>query len=140
MQAIYDMAKLTQPDDASLSDLAIVAVGGYGRGLLAPGSDVDLLFLLPGTSDSGQRKTVETMLYVLWDLKQKVGHSTRSLDECLRQARADMTIRTSLLEARLLDGSDTLFDRFRVRFDKEIVAKSASDFVSAKLAERDAQN
>jgi [protein-PII] uridylyltransferase len=139
VQAIYEMARLTQPGATASLNLSIVAVGGYGRGLLAPGSDIDLLFLLPDGSDVGQKKIVEAMLYVLWDLKQKVGHSTRSLDECLRQARADMTIRTSLLEARLLDGNETLFDRFRSRFDKEIVAKSASDFVSAKLAERDAR-
>jgi [protein-PII] uridylyltransferase len=112
-------------------------VGGYGRGMLAPGSDIDLLFLLPEAPDTGNKKIIETMLYVLWDLKQKVGHSTRSLDECLRQGRDDMTIRTSLLEARLLHGDEALFERLRVRFDKEIVAKSASEFVAAKLAERD---
>jgi len=137
--SIYDIAKLTQPGSAASSNLAIVAVGGYGRGLLAPGSDIDLLFLLPDSSDVGQRKIVETILYVLWDLKQKVGHATRSLEECLRQARADMTIRTSLLEARFLDGDETLFDRFRARLDKEVLAKNSSDFVSAKLAERDAR-
>ena len=137
--SIYEAARLTQPGGVVSSNLAIVAVGGYGRGLLAPGSDIDLLFLLPNSTDVDQRKIVETMLYFLWDLKQKVGHATRSLDECLRQARADMTIRTSLLEARFLDGDETLFDRFRARFDKEVVAKNASDFVSAKLAERDAR-
>ena len=79
------------------------------------------------------------MLYVLWDLKQKVGHATRSIEECLKLARADMTIRTTLLEARLIMGDEALFDRLRVRFDKEIVAKTASEFVAAKLAERDAR-
>src|SRR6202789_3021712 len=70
--------------------MTVVATGGYGRGLLAPGSDIDLLFLLPETPDPGNKKIIETMLYVLWDLKQKDGHSTRSLDECLKQAREDM--------------------------------------------------
>jgi [protein-PII] uridylyltransferase len=115
----------------------IVAVGGYGRGLLAPGSDIDLLFLTPDGADSAAHKTVETVLYVLWDLKQKVGHSTRTIDECLKQARADMTIRTSLLEARLIDGDPKLFATLQNRFDKEIVAKTASEFVAAKLSERE---
>ena len=80
--------------------LSIVAVGGYGRFTLAPGSDIDLLFLLPYKQTPWGESVVEAMLYVMWDLRQKVGHSTRSVDECIRQARADMTIRTSMVEAR----------------------------------------
>jgi len=80
---------------------------------------------------------VEAMLYVLWDLKLKVGHATRSVEECLREAGADMTIRTSLLEARFLFGARELFDSLVERFDKEIVAPSAPAFVDAKLKERD---
>ncbi len=117
--------------------MAIAAVGGYGRGALAPGSDIDLLFLLPTRPTPASEKLVETMLYMLWDLRQKVGHSTRSIGECMRQAKADMTIRTSLLEARFILGDQALFDEMRKRFDEEIVAKSAHDFVAAKLAERD---
>ncbi len=89
----------------------IVAVGGYGRGMLAPFSDVDLLFLLPDKTPPGVEKVVEAMLYVLWDLKLKVGHATRTVDECLNQARADMTIRTALLEARFITGDKALFER-----------------------------
>ena len=105
----------------------IVAVGGYGRGMLAPGSDIDLLFLIADKQDAARREAVETMLYVLWDLKQKVGHATRTIDECLRQARADMTIRTSLLEARLDHAATqrSCSRRCSARFDKEIVAKTA---------------
>ena len=66
--------------------LAIAAVGGYGRGTLAPGSDIDLLFLLPYKQTAWGESVVEAILYILWDLRQKVGHSTRSVDECLRQA------------------------------------------------------
>jgi [protein-PII] uridylyltransferase len=117
--------------------MAIAAVGGYGRGALAPGSDIDLLFLLPTKPTPASEKLVETMLYMLWDLRQKVGHSTRSIGECMRQAKADMTIRTSLLEARFILGDQALFEEMRKRFDEEIVAKSAHDFVAAKLAERD---
>src|ERR1700722_18024639 len=117
--------------------MAVAAVGGYGRGALAPGSDVDLLFLLPTKPTPGSEKLVETMLYMLWDLRQKVGHSTRSIGECIRQAKADMTISTSLLAARFILGDKPLFEEMRKRFDEEIVAGPAHDFVAAKLAERD---
>ena len=116
---------------------SIVAVGGYGRGMLAPGSDIDLLFLLPHKPSQAVQKIVEALLYVLWDLKQKVGHATRTVDECLKQARADTTIRTTLLEARLVTGDKALFETLQTRFDKEIVARTAAEFVGAKLAERD---
>ncbi len=125
------------PDPKRSALPTIVAVGGYGRGMLAPFSDVDLLFLLPAKGAQGIEKVVEAILYVLWDLKLKVGHSTRSIDECLKQARADMTIRTTLLEARLIVGDKALFDTLEMRFDKEIVAKTAPEFVAAKLAERE---
>ena len=115
----------------------IVAVGGYGRGMLAPFSDVDVLFLMPDKSPPGMEKVVEALLYVLWDLKLKVGHATRTVDECLKQARADMTIRTTIVEARLITGDSALFETLRTRFDKEIVAKTAAEFVAAKLAERE---
>jgi [protein-PII] uridylyltransferase len=117
--------------------LAVVATGGYGRGTLAPGSDVDLLFLLPYKQTAWSESVVEAMLYVLWDLKLKVGHATRSVADCLREAGADMTIRTSLLEARFLFGDRALYDTLIGRFDQEIVATSAPDFVDAKLKERD---
>ena len=115
----------------------IVAVGGYGRGMLAPYSDVDVLFLMPDKTQPGVEKVVEALLYVLWDLKLKVGHATRTVDECLKQARADMTIRTTLLEARFITGETALFGKLMTRFDKEIVAKTAAEFVAAKLAERE---
>ena len=117
--------------------LSVVAVGGYGRGTLAPGSDIDLLFLLPYKQTPWGESVVEAILYVLWDLRLKVGHATRSVDECLRQAKADMTIRTSILEARFILGDETLFETLRSRFDKDIVAKTAREFVTAKLAERE---
>ena len=105
--------------------LCVVAVGGYGRFTLAPGSDIDLLFLLPYKQTPWGESVVEAMLYVLWDLRQKVGHATRSVDECIRQARADMTIRTSMVEARFIGGDRALFDELQTRFDKEIVQKTA---------------
>jgi [protein-PII] uridylyltransferase len=122
---------------SSSERLAVVAVGGYGRGTLAPGSDVDLLFLLPYKSTPWSESVVETILYALWDLKLKVGHSTRSVDECIREARGDMTIRTALLEARLILGDAGLFAEFEQRYDREVVEGSAPLFVAEKLAERE---
>ena len=117
--------------------LVVAAVGGYGRATLAPGSDIDLLFLLADNEAEHGERVAEAMLYLLWDLRQKVGHSTRSVDECLRQSRSDMTIRTALLEARFILGDEDLFEDMRRRFEKEIVHHNPRDFVAAKLAERD---
>jgi [protein-PII] uridylyltransferase len=117
--------------------MAIVATGGYGRGLLAPGSDIDLLFLLPYKQTAWGESIAETILYCLWDMGLKVGHATRSIDECIRQAKADMTIRTALLEARFLLGERKLFDEMNARFIKDVAQGSARDFVNAKLAERE---
>ena len=119
--------------------LCVAAVGGYGRGTLAPGSDIDLLFLLPYKQTPWGESVVEAMLYILWDLRQKVGHSTRSVDECIRQAKADMTIRTALFETRFILGDRPLFDELRLRFDKDVVAKTAREFVVAKLSERESR-
>jgi [protein-PII] uridylyltransferase len=141
IRAVHDMAvRLAQPEgSAEAKGLTILAVGGYGRGMLAPGSDIDLLFLIDDEKDTASAKLIETILYVLWDLKQKVGHATRTIEECLRQSRADMTIRTSVLEARLIQGDAKKLETLSARFDKEIVAKTASEFVTAKLGERDAR-
>ncbi len=117
--------------------MAIVAVGGYGRGTLAPGSDVDLLFLLPYKQTPWGESVVEFILYMLWDLGLKVGHATRSIDECIRLARSDMTIRTAVLEARYIWGERPLYDTLVTRFDAEVVKGTGQEFIAAKLAERD---
>jgi [protein-PII] uridylyltransferase len=117
--------------------MAIVATGGYGRGLMAPGSDIDLLFLLPYKQTAWGESIAEAILYCLWDLGLKVGHATRSIDECIRQAKADMTIRTAILESRFLLGERKLFDELVARFDKSVVQSTGPDFVAAKLAERE---
>jgi [protein-PII] uridylyltransferase len=117
--------------------MAVVATGGYGRGLLAPGSDIDLLFLLPYKQTAWGESIAETILYCLWDMGLKVGHATRSLTECIRQAKADMTIRTAVLESRYLLGDRKLFDELVARFDKEVAHGTAAQFVAAKLAERE---
>ncbi|MHA6689328.1 [protein-PII] uridylyltransferase [Devosia sp. A449] len=117
--------------------IALSAVGGYGRGTLAPGSDIDLLFILPYKQTPWGEQVTEYILYMLWDLGQKVGHAVRSVDECLRMARADMTVRTATLEARFLTGDKTLFDQMVQRFESEIVPHTGPEFIAAKMAERD---
>src|SRR4249919_1037309 len=117
--------------------MAIVATGGYGRGVLAAGSDIDLLFLLPYKQTAWGESVAETILYCLWDTGLKVGHATRSINECIRQAKADMTVRTALLESRYLLGDHKLYDELVTRFDKEVVQGTGAEFVAAKLAERE---
>ncbi|MGH6768818.1 MAG: [protein-PII] uridylyltransferase [Xanthobacteraceae bacterium] len=117
--------------------MTVVATGGYGRGLLALGSDIDLLFILPYKQTAWGESVAESILYCLWDMGLKVGHATRSVNECIRQAKADMTIRTAILEARYLCGDRKLFDELVTRFDKEVAAGTAPEFVAAKLAERE---
>ncbi|AWC21091.1 PII uridylyl-transferase [Aminobacter sp. MSH1] len=120
--------------------MAVVAVGGYGRGTLAPGSDIDLLFLLPYKQTPWGEQIVEYMLYMLWDMGLKVGHATRNIDECLRLSRSDITIRTAILEARFVWGERKLCDELIERFDKELVKDTGPEYVQAKLAERDTRH
>ena len=127
----------TSRNPSSAERMAIVAVGGYGRGTLAPGSDIDLLFLLPYKQTPWGEQVTEYVLYVLWDLGLKVGHATRNVDECVRLSRTDITIRTAVLEARYICGDTVLYEELLERFDQELVRHSGSEFVQAKLAERD---
>src|SRR4051812_46736516 len=117
--------------------MSVVATGGYGRGLMAPESDIDLLFILPYKQTAWGEQVAEAILYCLWDMGLKVGHATRSVDESIRQARGDMTIRTAILETRFLAGDRPLYGELVERFDKEVVQGTAAEFVTAKLAERE---
>jgi len=97
--------------------LALVAVGGYGRGEIYPASDVDLLFLLPGTTPAdGHRPVLERLIGVLWDVGLDIGHSARTPQECLAAAAEDITVQTALLEARFLCGDRALFRHFATAF------------------------
>ena len=125
------------PNPTQAEQISVIAVGGYGRGELAPYSDIDLLFLLPYKQTPLVEQVVEGILYLLWDLRLKVGHSTRSVDECMRQAKADMTIRTAMLETRFICGKRDLMTDMTERFRKEIVSGAALEFVEAKLQESD---
>src|SRR5437868_6055525 len=132
---VYPLANPTEGEK-----LAIVAVGGYGRGEMAPFSDIDLLFLLPYKRTPHTEQVIEYLLYLLWDLGLKVGQAVRSVADCLRYAKADLTIRTALLETRYIWGEQALFNELQQRFDSEILRGTAAQFVEAKLAERDARH
>ena len=140
IRVIYDYTtthvyRTDNPDDAE--HMAVIATGGYGRGLMAPGSDIDLLFLLPYKQTAWGESVVEYMLMIMWDLGQKVGHATRSVDQTIKLSLADMTIRTAVLDARLILGDKRLFDELEQRFATEVVRGTAAAFFEAKLAERE---
>jgi [protein-PII] uridylyltransferase len=128
------------PESAAQAGIALVGLGGTGRGEMAPFSDIDLLFLVADPKDAATGKLVEATLYLLWDLSWKVGHAVRDSDEVIALAREDVSIRTAFLEARWIWGDETLFTSCAARFRKEIVAGSGAEFVAAKLAERDARH
>ncbi len=131
-------AARTQPDGAE--PLAIAATGGYGRGVLAPFSDIDLLFITRDAPSAGTLATVEFMLYFLWDLGLKVGHATRSTAQCLAEAERDLTVRTSLIDARQLSGDAALFTSFQTVFLAFCRDAGAGAFITAKQAERDVRH
>jgi predicted nucleotidyltransferase len=138
--ALYDYASVHvyRVENPSKSErMTVTAVGGYGRGTLAPGSDIDLLFVLPYKNTPWTEQVVEWILYILWDMGLKVGHATRNVDECIRLSRSDMTIRTAILEARFICGERALFKDLGERFENEVVDGTGPEFISAKLAERD---
>ncbi|HEV2595670.1 MAG TPA: [protein-PII] uridylyltransferase [Sphingomicrobium sp.] len=124
-------------DQSSCEGVALVGLGGTGRGEMAPYSDLDLMFLTGRAVTVEQERAAEAMLHLLWDLKLKVGHSIRSAPDLMGLAKKDMTVRTAFLEARWLWGDEKIFDAGVSRFRKDVVSGTAAEFVSAKLAERD---
>ena len=116
--------------------LSILCVGGYGRAEMAPYSDIDLLFLIPARRGPWAETVIETMLYIFWDLKLKVGHATRTVPECLKLGKTDYTIRTALLEARYLTGDRSLADELDWKLWNDLFKATGAEFVEAKLEER----
>ena len=117
--------------------VALVAVGGYGRGELAPNSDIDLLFLTAQDNDSAADSVVESLLYLLWDLGLKVGHAKRTVADTIRASREDQTILTGLLEMRFVAGDKPLATKLDRAFRREVARLKPADFVATKLQERD---
>lgn len=139
VRTVYEVAKhhihppLTRKESEQLS---LIAVGGYGRGEMAPYSDVDLLFLTPWKTTPWAESMIETMLYMLWDLRLKVGHASRNVADCVRLGKEDYTIRTALLEHRYLCGNVELADTLRTKLREDLFRNTAADFIEAKLEER----
>ncbi len=128
------------PNPTEGERLAILAVGGYGRGEMAPFSDVDLLMLMPWKVTPWAESLIESMLYIFWDLHLKVGHASRSAKDCVRLGREDYTIRTALLEHRFLVGDRDLSDELDRKLRQELFRNTASEFIEAKLEERAARH
>ncbi|RKF16000.1 [protein-PII] uridylyltransferase [Roseovarius spongiae] len=120
--------------------LSVLAVGGYGRGEMAPQSDIDLLFLTPWKITSWAESVIESMLYILWDLRLTVGHASRTIPDCLRLAEEDFTIRTALLENRRVTGDARLAGELTHRLWHDLFKSSVREFTEAKLEERDARH
>jgi len=140
VQAIHAYALAMVPPRSAAEQaeppVALVATGGYGRGVLAPFSDIDLLFLTEGQAGSRAQRMVEFVLYLLWDLGLKVGHATRSIRDCLEESARDSTVLTALVDARFLAGERAAFDRFQEGFTRRRLEQGLSPFLAAKRAER----
>ena len=143
IRIIHDIAvKYQYPvsNPSSGERIALMAVGGYGRGEMAPHSDVDIAFITPSKQTSWTEQIVEAMLYWLWDLGLKVGQSSRSIDEMVHMANDDLSIRTALLEGRYVWGDTGVYEEAKLRFFSDVVEGTHRTFVSEKLAERDARH
>ena len=120
----------------NLDYISIIAVGGYGRAEMAPHSDVDLLFLTQAKPSKRVQKIIEDILYILWDMRLKIGYSTRSTNQCIQLGKTDQTIKTALLEHRYLCGNKNLYDDFCKKLRGQLFKASATEYVEEKLEER----
>jgi [protein-PII] uridylyltransferase len=129
-----------RPNPTTAEQIAVIAVGGYGRGEMAPFSDVDLLFLTPYKITAWAESVIESMLYILWDLKLKVGHASRTIKDCIRLGQEDFTIRTAMLEHRFLAGHARLAGDLDQQLKSDLFSGTGRDFIEAKLEEREARH
>ncbi|MGJ8632888.1 MAG: [protein-PII] uridylyltransferase [Luteolibacter sp.] len=137
LSKILDVSLVAQ--ETKTSPIALVAIGGYGRGTLNPGSDIDLLFLLPKASTKISKpvgELIQRVLYVLWDLGFKVGHSSRSVTECIEEAQADPQNLTALIDARLIGGDSELLEKMKLAFEKECLEKKQDRFLELRLVDQ----
>src|ERR1700677_2397747 len=116
--------------------LSLVAIGGFGRGELNPCSDVDIMFLHDDSSkgiSAQNNETIQSILYMLWDVGFKVGHSTRSVSGAVQQANTDMMSKTSLLESRYVSGDKPLFEEFKIEFEKRCVQGFEKNYIEQRI-------
>ena len=119
-----------------LENFCLVAVGGYGRGELNPLSDLDLLFLLPPNPKSHTDTFIQDALSVLWGFSMEIGHSSRTIKDCINLAKEDLTIKTSMIETRFLIGNRNKYDRFTSSINKNVLQKGVKKFLNSKLREK----
>ncbi|MEM9085595.1 MAG: [protein-PII] uridylyltransferase [Pseudomonadota bacterium] len=139
LRVIYDHVTTDvhpAPNRTAAERLALLAVGGYGRSEMAPHSDIDIAFITPTRRAPWCEQVIESMLYLLWDLGLKVGHSSRTVSDTIKMAKEDLTIRTALLEARMVWGDQSIYEETRTRFWRDVVRGTERDFLDQKLAER----
>jgi [protein-PII] uridylyltransferase len=126
------LRKVWQYSDLN-NEITLIAVGGYGRQALFPYSDIDLLILMPDNPSAAQNKKIEALVGVLWDLGLNIGHSVRTLQECISEAADDATVQTNLLESRLICGSKVIYTQFFIEIKQQL---NAATFLDAKMAEQ----
>src|SRR5215510_1670100 len=140
-QVIVALSELVSADaeagGLTPTPFVVVALGGYGRGELHPSSDIDLMVVYDGALSPFVQRVMQELLYTLWDLGLQIGHSLRSLEDCVAMAATDLPSRTSMLEARFLAGDKPLFARFRRVLKDNVYRKDFEQFLELTLAERD---
>lgn len=146
LRVLFDHAlqKYQTAQGALPGPVALVALGGYGRGELSPHSDVDVMFLFPAKTKPALVKSLQEhlsneILYPLWDCDLKVGHSTRNVDEVFIEARKDIQTKTSLLESRLIAGSSTLYENFASAYRSYFTTENPKDYIAARLVDQAAR-
>ena len=119
-----------------LEEFALVAVGGYGRGEMNPFSDIDLLFLRPEKFQKTTDLYIQDLISIFWGIGMEIGHSCRTVKECVQLARGDMTIKTSMIETRFLIGDQGIYEKFNHSFDSNVLKKNIKAFLESKLKEK----
>ncbi|MCC6415402.1 MAG: [protein-PII] uridylyltransferase, partial [Opitutaceae bacterium] len=141
LQALLRLAVTGYPHGVLPAPMALLALGGYGRGELSPFSDVDVMFLYPSKTKPAAIKPLQEhltneILYPLWDCGLKVGHSSRTVEEVFAEARKDVQTKTSLLEARLIAGSKSLFDTFSQAYHGYFTTEKPMDYIAQRLGDQ----
>ncbi|MEZ7957816.1 MAG: [protein-PII] uridylyltransferase [Rubritalea sp.] len=133
-----ELGKLTSEEINDPPHLSLIAVGGYGRAQLNPGSDLDILFLLPKSAnsyakDSATSVLIQNILYLLWDTGFKVGYATRSVIECIKEAKDEQQSKTAMMDARLLAGDEDLFIKFTKKFESDCLQRDQQAFLDLRI-------